>query len=128
MTTHEAAASTRPLHTAQSIFAAFDAQDVAGLAAMMADDVRLQLGNSPVVAGKPEFVKAVEAFLGSVASFSHSIVNVWSDGDALIAELEVGYTRLDGKRLTLPCCNVFRIRNGLVSDYRSYMDITPVYA
>ena len=47
---------------------------------------------------------------------------------SISVELEVRYTRLDGKELTLPCRNVFRIRDGLVSDYRSYMDINPVYA
>jgi hypothetical protein len=43
---------------------------------------------------------------------------VWSDRDALIAELEVDYTRLDGRELTLACCTVFRLRDGLVADYR----------
>jgi ketosteroid isomerase-like protein len=38
------------------------------------------------------------------------------------------YTRLDGAELTLPCCNVFRVRDGAVADYRVYMDIAPVYA
>jgi ketosteroid isomerase-like protein len=81
-----------------------------------------------VVAGKSALVAALEAFVGSVASFRHTVTNVWSDGDALIAELEVRYTRLDGEELTLPCCNVFRLRGGFVADYRVYMDISPVYA
>jgi hypothetical protein len=46
----------------------------------------------------------------------------------VIAELDVHYQRLDGRRVTLPCCNVFRVRDGLVSDYRVYLDIGPVYA
>ena len=48
--------------------------------------------------------------------------------DALIAEFDVHYTRLDGREVTLPCCNVFRLRDGLVSEYRSYIDANPVYA
>ncbi len=51
-----------------------------------------------------------------------------SDGDALIAEFDVHYTRLDGGEVTLPCCNVFRLRDGLVAEYRSYIDATPVYS
>jgi ketosteroid isomerase-like protein len=84
-----------PLHHVQAIFAAFDAKDVGALAALMTDDVRLQIGNADVA--------------------------------AVIAELRVHYTRLDGTEMTLPCCNVFRLRNGAVADYRVYMDITPVY-
>jgi ketosteroid isomerase-like protein len=116
-----------PLHHAQAIFAAFDSKDIEALAALVTDDVRLQIGNADVVNGKPQFVEALQAFVMSVASFRHKIIDVWSDADAVIAALKVHYTRLDGSELTLPCCNVFRLRDGAVADYRVYMDITPVY-
>jgi hypothetical protein len=93
----------------------------------MTDDVRLRLGNAETVEGKAAFVDAVNAFLASVAGFRHEIIDVWSDGDTLVAELEVGYTRLDGKRVTVPCCNVFQLRDRLVSGYRSCIDGAPVY-
>jgi ketosteroid isomerase-like protein len=125
---HVAPLSTHsPLHHAQAIFAAFDAKDIDALAALMTDDVRLQIGNADVVHGKAQFVDALQMFFGSVAGFRHTVTNVWSDLDAVITELKVHYTRLDGGEVTLPCCNVFRVRDGAVSDYRVYMDITPVY-
>jgi ketosteroid isomerase-like protein len=117
-----------PLHHAQAIFAAFDAKDVSALAALMTEDVRLQLGNANVVKGRVEFVEALETFFVSVAGVRHAVTEVWSDRDVVIAELRVRYVRLDGTEVTLPCCNVFRLRNGAVADYRVYMDITPVYA
>ena len=113
---------------AEAIFRAFDAKDIAALAALATDDVRLQIGNAPVVEGKRAFVESLEAFAASVSSFAHTVTQVWSDRNALIAELTVHYERLDGRELTLPCCNVFRFRDGLVADYRVYMDINPVYA
>jgi ketosteroid isomerase-like protein len=112
----------------RTIFATFDAKDVSALAAFMTDDVRLRLGNAEAVQGKPAFVEAVNTFLASVGGFRHEVLNVWSNGDALIAEFDVHYTRLDGGEVTLPCCNVFRLRDGLVAEYRSYIDATPVYA
>ena len=112
----------------RAIFGAFDAKDVSALAAFMSDDVRLRLGNAEPVQGKPSFVEAVSAFLASVAGFRHEVLNVWSDGDALVAEFDVHYTRLDGGEVTLPCCNVFRLRDGLVAEYRSYIDASPVYS
>jgi ketosteroid isomerase-like protein len=117
-----------PSDHARAIFAAFDARDLSALAAFMTDDVRLRLGNAETVVGKGAFVDAVSAFLGSVAGFRHEVINVWSDGDALIAELDVHYSRLDGREVTVPCCNVFGLRDGLVADYRSYIDANPVYA
>jgi ketosteroid isomerase-like protein len=116
------------LHHAQAIFAAFDAKDLAGLAALVTDDVRLQIGNAEVVNGKAEFTRALEAFFASAAGFRRTVTNVWSDVDAVITELKVHYTRLDGIELTLPCCNVFRVRDGAVADYRVCIDINPVYA
>ena len=121
-------AAPSPSDLARGIFAAFDAKDAPALATLMTDDVRLRLGNTETVEGKPAFVEALQSFLGSVAHFRHEVLNVWSDGDAVIAELVVHYTRLDGRELALPCCNVFRLRDGSVADYRVYMDITPVYA
>jgi ketosteroid isomerase-like protein len=120
--------SLSPLHHVQAIFAAFDSKDIGVLAALVTDDVRLQIGNAEVVDGKADFVEALQIFFSSVAAFRHTVTNVWSDVDAVIVELKVSYTRLDGTELTLPCCNVFRLRNGAVADYRVYMDITPVYA
>jgi ketosteroid isomerase-like protein len=110
------------------VFAAFDAKDTSALAEFMTDDVRLRLGNAEPVQGKSAFVDAVNAFLGSVAGFRHEVRGVWSDGDTLIAEFDVHYTRLDGREVILPCCNVFRVRDGRISEYRSYIDATPVYA
>jgi ketosteroid isomerase-like protein len=116
-----------PSERARAIFSAFDAKDVSALVALMTDDVRLRLGNAETVTGKAAFVDAVNAFLGSVAGFRHEIIDVWRDGDILVTELEVHYTRLDGKQVTVPCCNVFGLRDGLVAGYRSYIDASPVY-
>jgi ketosteroid isomerase-like protein len=110
------------------VFASFDARDVPAFAAFMADDVRLRLGNADETRGKAAFVDAVNAFLGSIAQVRHEILNVVAVEDAVIAEFDVHYTRLDGGTVTLPCCNVFRTRDGLISEYRSYIDATPVYA
>jgi ketosteroid isomerase-like protein len=113
---------------ARAIFEAFDAKDVSALSSLMTDDVRLRLGNAETVEGKSAFAEAVNGFFASVAGFRHDVINVWRDGDTLIAELDVHYIRLDGREVSVPCCNVFRLRNGSVADYRTYIDVTPVYA
>ena len=109
------------------VFATFDANDVSGLAEFVTDDVEVRLGNADLIKGKTAFVDAVNAFLGSVAGVRHEILTVYRDGDAAIVEFDVHYTRHDGDVVTLPCCNVFRLRDGLIVEYRSYIDATPVY-
>jgi ketosteroid isomerase-like protein len=110
------------------VFAAFDAKDVATLAAFVTNDVQLRLGNAPLTRGRSAFLDAVNEFHKSVAAVHHEILNVYTDGEVAVAEFDVHYTRLDGEPVKLPCCNVFRISDGLISEYRSYVDATPVYA
>jgi ketosteroid isomerase-like protein len=110
------------------VFAAFDAKHVSTLAGFMTDDAQLRLGNAEMITGKTAFVDAVNAFLGSIAGVRHEILIVYSDGDVAIVEFDVHYTRHDGEVVTVPCCNVFRLRDGLIAEYRSYIDATPVYA
>ena len=112
----------------RDVFASFDAGDVPTLAGYMTDDVHLRLGNADPMHGKAALVDAVTGFLGSIAGVRHEILRVFTDTDAAIVEFDVHYTRHDGRVVTLPCCNVFRLRDGLIAEYRSYIDATPVYA
>jgi ketosteroid isomerase-like protein len=88
----------------------------------------MRLGNADVAEGKPRFLEATAAFLASIQANGHEITSMWTVDDVVVAEMAVHYERLDGRRVTLPCYNVFRVRDGLVSDYRVYLDIGPVYA
>jgi len=117
-----------PTELLTQVFAAFDAQDISTLTAFITDDIELRLGNAPVIHGKSGFVDAVNAFHESVAGVHHELLKVYSDQDVAIVEFDVHYARRDGRTVVLPCCNVFRIRDGLISEYRSYVDATPVYA
>jgi hypothetical protein len=41
------------------------------------------------------------------------------------AAAAVTYAQHDGSRVTLPCVNAFRLRDGRVADYRIYVDSNP---
>jgi ketosteroid isomerase-like protein len=91
-----------PTDHVRRMFATFDAKDVPALAAFMTDDVRLRLGNAEPVQGQSAFVEAVSAFLASVGGFRHEVLNVWSDGDALIAEFDCTTPASTGARSPFP--------------------------
>ena len=111
------------------LFEAIDDKDTGYLAHHFADDITFQLGNADVVEGRAAVVATCEAFLASIAGIRHVIEHLWQvDTDRVVAVMTVHYERLDGGRLSLPCANSFRVRDGEVSDYRIYMDITPVLA
>jgi ketosteroid isomerase-like protein len=106
---------------------AIDAGDQETADSLIAEDVRFRFANHPMVIGKREFIAGRGALRNSIRGFHHEIVSLEEVGiDAVIVEMNVTYTLLDGSSVTVPCCDVFRLRDGLIADYRIYIDISPV--
>jgi ketosteroid isomerase-like protein len=123
------ALQTTPTDVVRELLAAVDGGDLAAVAAIVTNDVHLRFGNVEPTDGKADFIKTTQAVFGSIAGIRHDILDIWEvEAETVVAVMDVHYTRLDGGELTLPCCNTFRLRDGLVHDYRVYMDITPVLA
>ncbi len=118
-----------PEKTIRELFATTDAKDVEANAAYLTDDIELRFGNNEPVVGKAACIAMSKEFFASLSSLRHEIQSVWTvEDDVVITEMTVHYERLDGQRLSLPCANIFRLRDGLVADYRIFMDINPVFA
>jgi ketosteroid isomerase-like protein len=99
------------------------------IAALTAAEVDFRFGNAEPTSTRSELLSAARAFRESIAGLRHTILELWEVGDGtVIALMDVHYQRLDGRELNLPCCNVFRVRNGCVDKYLIYMDINPVLA
>jgi hypothetical protein len=115
------------------MFAATDAPDVEAKLELVTDNVTLRFGNQETMVGKAALQTASEEFNDSVRGISHEITGLWrvvggGGEDLVLTELQVRYERLDGRIVTLPCFNEFEVRDGLISDYRIFMDMGPVYA
>ena len=110
------------------VFSAIDAMDSRGFAACLTEDARFRFGSAPAVEGREAIRDAVGQFFESIAGLSHALARSLAHGDALICEGEVTYTRHDGSRITLPFADVFELEDGLIADYKIYMDIGPLYA
>jgi ketosteroid isomerase-like protein len=116
----------------RALLDAIDDRDLDSMDACVADDVHFRFGNADPTDTKADFAATMHRFLRGIAAMRHEVIDIWEvhDGNdiAVIATMDVHYKRLDGQRLTLPCCNVFRVRDGLIHDYRVYMDVNPVIA
>jgi ketosteroid isomerase-like protein len=110
------------------LFSAIDAMDIEAFVACLTDNGVFRFGSAPPVQGRDAVGRAVGDFFGTIAGLSHEITRTVSDGDALICEGEVTYTRHDGSRITLPFADIFELDDGLIADYRIYADIGPLYA
>jgi ketosteroid isomerase-like protein len=122
---------TRDERTVRELFAAMDAGDTARALGLMTDDVGFRFGSAEPTVGRAALAANADEMAAAIASLTHELFAVWTVNEpepAVLCEMAVTYTRHDGSRVTLPCLNVFRLRDGRIADYRIYMDINPVFA
>ena len=113
---------------ATTVFRAVDDQDLGTLTALFAHDSRFVFGNQEPLIGIDAILAGNAAFFSMVQRTSHRLLHVRTVGGVTVAETAVTYTRLDGKDVTLPACTVWETDEaGLITDYRVYVDTTPVF-
>src|ERR1700753_3811460 len=113
----------------RALIRAVDDADHNAIAALTASDLHFRFGNATATDTQAELLAAAQSFRDAIADLRHTVVDLWEVGDGMVVALmDVYYRRLDGRELTLPCCNVFGVHNGVVDDYRIYMDVNPVLA
>jgi len=112
----------------KKLFASIDAMDTESFLSFICADATFRFGSSPAVKGHAEIRAAVEGFFASFAALQHDLQRLVADGNVVVCEGEVTYTRHDGSSITLPFANVFEVDDGLISLYRVYIDIGPLFA
>ena len=110
------------------LFKAIDSSDAGRFADFLAEDALFRFGSAPPVRGRKAIREAVAGFFSSIAGCRHTVHKVWSGPENLVCEGEVSYRRLDGSEISLPFADTFEIRDNLISTYRIYIDIAPLYA
>ena len=111
----------------KELFETIDSMDARGFAAAFTDEGRFRFGNAPTVVGRDAIEDAVSQFFSQLTGLRHDILDVWDHGDVVISEVEVTYNRQDGKTISLPAVTVGRRNESLLSDYRIYMDVNPLF-
>lgn len=113
---------------ATAVFRAVDDVNVQQFVHYMTSDCTFYFGNAEPVSGHVAITEYVQNFLSMIQQTFHDLSDVWEDDDFLICRLRVTYTRHDGKELSFPCVTVWKIKDNLISDYRIYIDNTPLFA
>jgi uncharacterized protein (TIGR02246 family) len=104
-----------------------DTKDARGFAAFFAEDGRFTFGNAPTVTGPEAVESACDQFFSTLQDLDHEMENVWELDDTLICEVTVKYGTLDGRNLELPAVNIIHHKDGVVTDYRIFMDVSPLF-
>jgi ketosteroid isomerase-like protein len=109
-------------------FRAVDRKDIDGFIDMLTDDHRFVFGARPPVIGKADARAVVLHFWSLIGRLRHNIWRVTEAGEFVFVEANVDYERLDGKIVTVPCCDVIRTRGRLLCEQHAYLDQTEVFA
>ena len=112
----------------EKLFASIDAMDTESFLSFIREDGTFRFGSSPSVTGHVAIREAVENFFASFAALKHDLQRQIADDNVVVCEGEVTYTRHDGSQITLPFANIFEIDDGLISLYRVYIDVGPLFA
>lgn len=113
-----------------------DRKDAAAFAAVFAPDASLQFGNAPLIVGREAIQAAIAEFFTAFVALRHSSVGRWIDGDTVVLEVVVAYTRHDGAVVNIPATTVFILApfasraeaRPIVKECRIYVDLAPLFA
>lgn len=112
----------------ESISRSIDAKDAKGFSEFITENGSFRFGNQPEVTGRKAIEDYVAAFFTMIGSSSHEIINVWDNGEHIIWEGKVNYTRLDGGKVPVNFTNIFYMNGRLIDKYNIYIDNTPLFA
>jgi uncharacterized protein (TIGR02246 family) len=111
------------------LFQTVDTFDPDAFAKLLAEDATMVFGNAEPLVGREAVADGLRAFYATIGGLRHRIVRHWRVGADSIAETEVTYHRLDGKDVSAAAVTIWRTRDdGLISDYRIFIDLAPLYA
>ena len=109
------------------LFKAVDAKDTERFLGFLTDQASFRFGSAPPAQGKGAIRVAVDGFFSTIAGCHHVVTRVVAEGDVIICEREVTYTRHDASQISLPFVNVFELEGDLISAYKIYADAGPLY-
>lgn len=112
----------------EELFGHIDNRRMDEFLSFLTDDIKLTVANHPTAAGKEWVRVAVGALWQSVNGVKHEFHHVFQDQGHMIFQATVAYTRLDNKVVSVPCVTIIRLEGDLVSEWRIYVDLTPVFA
>ncbi|MEU8146832.1 nuclear transport factor 2 family protein [Nonomuraea sp. NPDC048901] len=114
---------------ARRVFQVVDTFDPDKFAQLLTEDATLVFGNAEPTVGRAAIAAGLRTFFSTIGGLRHRIVRSWQVDADTIAETEVTYRRLDGKDVSVAAVSIWRTRDdGLISDYRIFIDLAPVYA
>lgn len=109
------------------MFSELDNGGVEALFPYLHDDVFFRFASYPGGTGKQTFADAWAAMSSHIKSLQHNILDSWEMESSAACRGEVTYSLTDGRVVTLPFANIFKLRDGRISEYLIYIDASSVF-
>ena len=104
-----------------------DAKDSDKVMEFLTEDCRFQAANNAIVQGKEQIKDVLEDFFTRIKSTKHEVNDIIESTTSLIHRGTVTYTRIDNTKLTVPFCDVFKMRKGRIAEYNIYIDWSELF-
>lgn len=101
---------------------AIDTMKTGNVLAYLTDDCVLQAGNAEPIRGHEAIRKVFDRLYDSIGSIQHHITDRFSREDHVVYRGSVTYGLSGGRRLTVPFCDVFVMRQQKIAEYYIYID------
>ena len=108
------------------LFETIDNKDAEGFCSFLTDDAVFAYGSQAPVAGREPIREYVAGFFSSVEGLGHAIEESWQVGGTAFVRGEVTYRLPGGKVVSLPFLNLLRLQEERFSEYRVFIDPTPL--
>ena len=103
------------------------AQDWNKVKSYLSDDILYKVGSGEPRYGPQEVVEFFKDTFRNIAVFTgHRVRKVWQEPDVITLEMDAYYEMVGSrKRVTIACCDIYRMRGNKVSEWRVYADMSP---
>lgn len=93
----------------------------------LTDDVLYKVGSTEPRYGPQQVVDFfVDTFTNTAVFTGHRVRKVWQEPDVITIEMDAYYQLVPSKqKVTIACCDIYRLRGNKVSEWRVYADMSP---
>lgn len=121
--------STAAFDWYQDYLKAVDSTDAEKYGEFLAEDCEFQFGNQPKVTGKQKILAGLKEFWKTYDGEEHVLHSILGNDNCFALEATNVYRRKDGTEVSIPAVAITeRNEAGLVSSFRVFIDIAPLYA
>ncbi len=106
---------------------ALDAKNIDKVLNYLDKDCIFQAGNQEIIQGKEQIRLLLEGFFKNVNATKHNIKDIFESDTFLVHRGTVTYTRLDHSILSVPFCDVFKMKEEKIIEYTIYIDWSELF-